>query len=107
MKKTLTAVLAALAIQALPAHAVTVLGTPSCGAWVAERAKVDSWLSLSYRGWLNGFLSGMSLGLNVDALAAPDNESLYLWMDNWCRANPLKNLAAGGKELFMELAKRR
>ncbi|MBP0624006.1 hypothetical protein [Cupriavidus consociatus] len=106
MKKTLAAVIAALAMQAPPAHAITVVGTPSCGTWVAERAKND-WLNVKNIAWLVGYLTGMAVATDVDALKNTDNESLYLWMDNWCRGNPLKNVSEGGVELFKELAKRR
>ncbi len=30
-------------------------------------------------------------------------DQIFLWMDNWCKANPLKKVGEGGAELFVEL----
>ena len=31
-----------------------------------------------------------------------ENESVYLWMDNYCRNNPLKDMDDGAESLFWE-----
>lgn len=81
----------------------TTFGSPDCGQWVAEKAS-------HRRGWLMGYLSGMNVIHNATngtprnplaALSSPDQA--YLWMDNWCKANPLKQVSEGGMELFVEL----
>ena len=37
----------------------------------------------------------------LDALNSADQA--YLWMDNWCKANPLKKVSEGAVSLFIEL----
>ena len=42
----------------------------------------------------------------TDALRDTDAASIELWMDNYCKANPLKRVDDGGDDLFIELKKR-
>ena len=65
-----------------------------------------------YKSWLMGYISGLSMELNatilkVDVLKDTDAESLFLWMDNYCKTNPLNTLSDGELELFVELIKRK
>lgn len=90
---------------AFDASATTTVGAPSCGSWVSERAKGQTMMTLAEQNWLVGYLSGVAVGAASDFLKGTDNASLFLWVDNYCRANPLKNLAAAGTELAVELDK--
>lgn len=81
-------------------EAVTVRGVRSCGVWVKDR-------DISDKNWLLGFLSGLAFMSDVDILKGVDNESIYLWMDKYCRANPLKDIADGSETLFEELKRTR
>ena len=112
MKSILRAVLIlAISSTALQSQAevtaqaeVTVRGASSCGKWVEDRQnKTD----LYGRAWLLGFLSGLSSGAGADVLKGTDNKSLYLWLENYCRKNPLSDISDGGHDLFSELAKRK
>jgi hypothetical protein len=95
------------------AQQVTWIGVDSCGEWVKARriettsknggSVQDGWSMLVKKAWLLGFLSGSSSGLNKDLLKEPDGESLFLWTDNYCRTNPLKNLGQAGNALIGEL----
>ena len=86
-------------------------GEQSCGEWIKERnAKGASY----ERAWLLGYLSGLVAALNKDFFGGTntpfnslDNESIYLWMDNYCRANPLKLMSSGAIDLFLEVTKDR
>ena len=82
------------------------LPAPSCGEWVVHREKSDT-LALSNASWLVGYLSGLAVGSGKDYLSGTDNVSIYRWMDNYCRANPLRDLSYGGNALAAELAKRK
>ena len=93
--------------------AVNVRGSISCGIWVEERqkeARGEYVGSLVNRAWLIGFLSGQAVESdkefwgkqNVNIL---DVESVFLWMDNYCRANPLKGVGDGADTLFTERTK--
>lgn len=82
---------------------VTVRGAPSCGDWVAESQNDDKGQITNNRAWLIGFLSGLVIGSSKDSLIGTDNNSLYLWMDNYCKSHPLEAVSDGGTELFIEL----
>ena len=79
---------------------------PSCGEWIAHREKSDT-LALSNASWLLGYLSGLSISAGKDYLAGTDNASIYKWMDNYCRANPLRSVSDGGYALTAELDKKK
>lgn len=77
---------------------------PSCGEWIVHREKSDT-LALGNASWLLGYLSGLAVGSDKDYLSGTDNASIYKWMDNYCRANPLRDLSNGGNALAAELAR--
>lgn len=76
---------------------------PSCGEWIVHREKSDT-LALGNASWLLGYLSGIAIGGGKDYLSGTDNSSIYRWMDNYCRKNPLRDLSSGGNALAAELA---
>lgn len=97
MKRLTTALSIALCVNA--AHATTMFGIPDCGQWVNQH-------SLYQKAWLAGFLSGLASmdSGNADVLDRLSSiDQAYLWMDNWCHANPLRNIANGGNLLYLEL----
>jgi hypothetical protein len=77
---------------------------PSCGEWIVHREKSDM-LALGNASWLLGYLSGLAVASGRDSLSATDNASIYKWMDNYCRTNPLRDLSSGGSLLTAELAR--
>ena len=79
---------------------------PSCGEWIAHREKSDT-LALGNASWLLGYLSGLSISAGKDFLSGTDNASLYKWMDNYCRTNPLRDVSGGGSALAAELTKKK
>jgi hypothetical protein len=87
-------------------HAITVRGARSCGVWVEEEKK-ESLQHMANQTWLIGYLSGLAVGKGKDVFrGSPDNNSLSLWMTNYCRANPLKDIGHGADELYIELLKK-
>jgi hypothetical protein len=106
MNKHVFAVLAALCFAASTANAVTVRGTPSCGSWVENRSTPNNWVAVANIAWLNGFLSGLAAASNKDFLNGTDLDSALVWVDNYCRSNPLNDLDDAGKALGTELVKR-
>jgi hypothetical protein len=86
-------------------HAITVRGLRSCGIWVEEESK-DSPGRMGNQTWLIGYISGLAIGTGKDVLKGTENTSLFLWMTNYCRANPLKDIGDGGAELYFELLKK-
>ncbi|MFA7280909.1 MAG: hypothetical protein WC100_12505 [Sterolibacterium sp.] len=84
----------------------TEFGSPSCGEWVAHREKSDT-LALGNAYWLQGFMAGLSAGSGKDFLAGTDSSAFNGWMDKYCQANPLRDLASGAGALAAELQKNR
>jgi len=76
-----------------------VRGMRSCGEWISK--------DVSDQSWLIGFLAGLDVAREQNVLNGTDNLSLYLWMDNYCRSNPLSNLYYGSEDLFDELKKQK
>jgi hypothetical protein len=96
----------ALALCAPPIAAqVVVRGAPSCGLWVQESGK-KSIFEMGFKGWLVGYLSGMASMSNDNILQGVDNDSIFLWMENYCRTHPLEDVSDGGEALFNELKSR-
>lgn len=87
----------------LNAQSQTIRGARSCGKWVTERNGIEGQSTT----WLVGFLSGMAAASSKDVLNGTDNPSLFLWMDNYCKANPLMDIDDGGNALFIALAKKK
>jgi hypothetical protein len=84
-------------------EAFTVRGASSCGDWVAEREK-KSIGTFGNESWLVGYLSGIATVTNTSFFKGTDNASLFLWMDNYCKANPLSDISDGGSKLYLELS---
>jgi len=97
-----------LGLNALLARAVTTQGAPSCGAWVSDRKaesdkKTESSLAMFDEFWLVGFLSGLSVGADMDILRGAEAHSLFLWMDKYCSDHPLDGVGDGAMALAHEL----
>ena len=87
---------------------ITTFGQPDCGQWLTEK-------TVGRRAWLVGYLSGMNV---VHVVSTPENrnsnplkelssiDQAFVWMDDYCRKNPLDNLTFGGLSLFTELMKK-
>ncbi len=88
---------------------VDLMGTRTCGNWVEERRMANSTKEMNRipvlitRSWFLGYLSGRAAASRKNFLKGTDSDSLFLWLDNYCRANPSKNLDSAGIELAREL----
>jgi hypothetical protein len=99
-----------LALGTGTAWGVTVKASVNCSTWTAERQMekgAEKTRSLFNRRWLIGYLSGMAAGRNKEFWDAPnagplDYEAVFVWMDNYCRANPPRDIAEGAQKLFNE-----
>jgi hypothetical protein len=87
---------------AQPVTGQTIYGQPDCGEWLTNRSSYE-------KGWLLGYMSGLSSmhdlnkrpGDPLDKITSPNQ--IYIWMDNYCRKNPLQKIGNGGVSLFIEL----
>lgn len=113
MKKiTVLAVLACCSQIATAQHNAWGLGQMDCGQWIADGRNTD-------KAWLLGHLSGLNLSAvmaahnrkgappSIDPLSTLGSaKQAFLWMDNWCRANPLKRVGEGSLTLYLELTEK-
>lgn len=104
MKNIICALTAIAAISGVSGSvsAVEIRGTRSCGEWLTDS---PSGLGSGNRSALIGFLVGLAVGTDKDFLKGTDNPSIFLWMDNYCRSNPLKHTIQGGDALYRELVR--
>lgn len=107
--RTLAAVVAGLMLNLaeFDAQAVDVRSIRSCGAWIKDQQEGNIPGEAANRFWLLGFLSGFAVGANKDLLRGTDNDSIQLWVDNYCRANPLDDVIAAGHALAVELIRKK
>lgn len=86
----------------------TIFGGYDCGQWV-NRPKghpMESWVT----GYLSG-LNSMYTELKETPGIAPIDpldqlnsmDQAYVWLDNFCKANPLRALDGAARELYIEL----
>lgn len=87
-------------------HHTTFGNGGDCARWIKTTGTEADW---NNRHWLAGHISGLNTGAinsgasKIDALKGISTEQLLLWMDNYCKANPLKNVKAGAWALYLEL----
>ena len=115
MKHALTAVAVAVLLSASArassgADRVSAIGsgTNTCGAFVS--AKPGSSEENEYLAWLAGFISGTNVWnayTRADILDGIDMPAIKVWMQNYCRSNPLETVLFGAKKLGLELIERR
>jgi len=83
---------------------VTVLGAVenSCADWITARDRKNA---QAYEFWLLGYVSGLNMSQDhsIDFLSGIKANSLELWMDKYCRENPLKTIPNGAFQLVEEL----
>lgn len=89
--------------QQLPAkRGVVTLGDPDCTRWVKETRDSD-------RFWLTGYLSGLNAMYplldqsQADPLRQVKSDQAVMWIDNYCKANPLRTVNYAAQKLFWEL----
>ncbi len=83
-------------------------GTKSCGKWMEAR-KDDSWESLILINWVWGFVTSYNRYVHKGGVGVEgniDNEGLMAWVDQYCRDNPLENVANASQALIYKLNSR-
>ena len=85
-----------------PADAIKGFGPNyDCGEWFKPEFRTSA------RTWLMGYLSGINYATatsSQDPLSKLNSaDQAYLWMDNFCKANPLKTVTQGANKLYEEL----
>lgn len=76
--------------------------TVECREWAETRA----WLQNDREGYLLGLLDGLSLGTWTEFWRAGgtkiSHKQVFLWMDEYCRDEPLSDVTAGALLLYKE-----
>jgi len=104
--KLLTALIAIAVSSTAIGQTITTIGNIDCGKWI--KRKNHPMEELRTISWLSGFMTGLNFGdqFRNDPLKRVSADQIALWMDNYCRANPLRSVANGGEILMMELSVR-
>ncbi|RYH67704.1 MAG: hypothetical protein EON54_03815 [Alcaligenaceae bacterium] len=82
------------------------LGVRSCGQWVKARSAKGP-AAMYYENWVAGYMSGLAAGTDKDFLNGMDEDSIMLWIDNYCQANPLESVPGASLKLGFQLAKKK
>jgi hypothetical protein len=83
-------------------------GNGSCGSWTSSRNGQDAAsqaLGSAAQGWIQGYITAMAVEsdrVNA-AIHRTDSKGLDAWIDNWCKAHPLKSIAKAAEALSVEL----
>jgi hypothetical protein len=83
-------------------------GVSSCSTWTKEHS-IGSFRANEQDSWLFGFITSINMFAPAewpDVNAGMDNQALIAWMDNYCRANPLRPIVTAANMLVEELKKR-
>ncbi|MCW5719184.1 MAG: hypothetical protein KIS68_15295 [Bauldia sp.] len=81
------------------AQAIWVEAGIDCGQWVSAPAAARD----LYEAYLLGAVDAWAVALDLDFWRVPtrtSRDAVYLWVDNWCRANPLSLLIDAASALF-------
>jgi hypothetical protein len=76
-----------------------------CGRWAMEAS--GTWIDHVYSAWVMGYVSGANTwghGIANSTSGFP-NESVVLWVKNYCRGRPLEQVGVGAMGVIYELAK--
>jgi hypothetical protein len=91
------------------AAGVELKGSRSCTKWMEEKRLANGAQEMNKipvlitRNWFLGYLSGRADASGKNFLKGTDSDSIFLWLDNYCQANPGKDLDQGGMDLAHEL----
>jgi len=80
-------------------------GSQSCGSWTAAKEK-GNWDRVVFLSWVGGYLTAYSRWVEKDyrgSVTTSDSEGAWAWVDNYCRDNPLDNVALAASELILAL----
>ena len=84
-------------------YAYTTFGVRDCGQWLSAKTEAR-------KAWVVGYMTGLNAMHWLNKSKPPDPlgkinsvEQIYIWMDNYCQKNPLKETSDGGIALFIEL----
>ena len=106
---------AVMMLVATPVQAIDGAGTygsygkRSCGQWIEDRKPEHSSMQIMLTGWLAGYMTAANQWIEgkENWLEGSDIDSAMLWIDKYCRENPLSDSADAMVALMRELGVRR
>lgn len=109
MRHLTFAIAIAISCIAQPSFGSQIYGAADCGMWLRAKAEPES--RRGHELWLAGYLSGMNIMHDKAKLRPTDPlgrigsmNQAFVWMDNYCQANPLKWVTQGANNLWDEIA---
>ena len=100
------AVALGLACLSTTSFALIIRGSQTCAEWTNERKAIKGPVD---KPWLLGYLSGLASGQNREfwggqntGMNRLENAYVYLRIDEYCNANPDKNIVHAADHLFKE-----
>jgi len=93
-----------------PLAAADEHGSRNCRKWTEESRLAGGFKAMNKvpllitKGWFLGYLTGRQSKSRQDFLGVADNESIFLWLDNYCRDHPQGDLERAGVALEQELS---
>jgi hypothetical protein len=109
MSSIRAALIIALVLISPASRAMTILGSgaASCGTWSADRQRNEARSQLN-QAWVLGYVTGYNIYKSTqDSVTKPmDTRAMMLWIDNYCDANPDRDIADAAKALIDELTGR-
>jgi hypothetical protein len=110
MKRIACVTVVGVSLLAAPLSAAAADGSGlvgvSCGTWTQGRKSTDDALQFSRESFVLGFMSAIArlfLPVGSSLSEGTDVEGLFSYIDNYCAAHPLDNLAAASEVLSREL----
>jgi hypothetical protein len=96
-----------LLLFSLAADAAMVLGpgSASCVTWNGDRQRNESHSQLN-QAWVLGFVTAYNLYKPASQNSSPrpmDSRAMMVWVDNYCDANPLKDIFDAAQALIEDL----
>ncbi len=79
------------------------IGTQSCGGWTAAK-KMKSY-PFDYQTWITGYLTAYSRWAEegLGPVGNSDANGAWAWIDNYCRDNPLEDVADAAEALILAI----
>lgn len=83
------------------------VGLNTCGTYVENRRVPDKFYDLAVASWFYGFASGYNFYLGKPQAKGTINQnSVLVYLDKYCRENPLASVAVGADELVKVYSQR-
>jgi hypothetical protein len=86
------------------ANTIIGIGADSCGTWTADRNNRNQVITDTQ--WVLGYVAGMGFLSGKDLLSGLDYGAVVSWVNNYCEAHPLEQVADAAIALGIELARR-